>query len=166
MITCLFVGRFQPLHLGHVHAINHAKKMFGDVVIIIGSSTTKRDFDNPFTFKERKKMIELVFDEKCRIIGIPDVFDDEKWVKSIEEKTNFDVVVTGNEWTKRCFLKADYRVIEPDFLEPDKYNATNIRKKMGKDEKWEDLVPKKVVDFIKLIGGVERIKKLKESGKS
>lgn len=158
----LFVGRFQPLHVGHVHAIKKAMEKYGDVTIVIGS-INKHDKDNPFVFEERKKMVKAVF-PNAKVIGIPDVYDDSLWVKLIEEKVKFDLVVTGNGWTKRCFENAGYKVIEPDFLEPEKYNATKIRTLMLKnDRSWRKLLPEEVVKIVDEIKGVERIKKLSQT---
>jgi nicotinamide-nucleotide adenylyltransferase len=143
----VFPGRFQPIHLGHVHAIKKAMEKY-KVVVVIGS-TNKQDAENPFTFEQRKKMIRAVFGKNVKIIGVPDVYDDLKWVKSIEAKVKFDLAITGNEWSKRCFAKAGYKVLEPDFLEPEKYNATRIRNLMLKSHDWENLVPKEVLKLIK-----------------
>ncbi|HDJ96757.1 MAG TPA: nicotinamide-nucleotide adenylyltransferase [Candidatus Aenigmarchaeota archaeon] len=158
----VFVGRFQPLHLGHVHAIKKVIKEYGDVVIVIGS-INKHDKNNPFTFEERKRMIESVF-PGVKIIGVLDVNDDSLWVKLIEQKVKFDIIVTGNDWTKRCFENAGYKVIKPDFLEPEKYSATRIRELMRKnDDSWRKLVPKEVEKIIEEINGVERVKKLSQT---
>ena len=42
-------------------------------------------------------------------------------------------------------------------LERDKFNATEIRKKMIGRGNWEELVPKSVADFIKKIDGIKRL---------
>lgn len=143
----VFPGRFQPIHLGHVHAIKKAMKKY-EVVVVIGS-TNKCDAENPFTFEERKRMIKAVFGERIKIIRIPDVYDDLKWINSIEAKLNFDLAISGNEWSKRCFAKAGYTVLEPDFLKLEKYNATKIRNLMSKGHVWENLVPKEILKLIK-----------------
>jgi nicotinamide-nucleotide adenylyltransferase len=145
--VAVFPGRFQPLHLGHVHAIRQAMKKY-KVIIVIGS-TNKQDAENPFTFEQRKKMIRAVFGRGIKIIGVPDVYNDLKWVKSIEAKVKFDLAITGNEWSKRCFTKAGYKIVEPDLLEPEKYKATRIRNLISKNQDWENLVPKEVSKLIK-----------------
>lgn len=47
------VGRFQPVHLGHLQMIRHAKNYCDTLVILIGSSQESRTEKNPFTFEER-----------------------------------------------------------------------------------------------------------------
>ena len=102
----LFVGRFQPLHKGHLHAMRRILQRFDELVVAIGS-INKADGGNPFSFGERKQMIRLALGKKlmkrARVIGVPDVGKDKKWAKSIAEKMDFDVVVTGNGWVRRCF---------------------------------------------------------------
>jgi nicotinamide-nucleotide adenylyltransferase len=159
--VAFFVGRFQPFHKGHLFAIKHALKKFDKVVIGIGSINVI-DEKNPFTFEERKRMIKEVlknFKGKYKIVGIPDFFDDVKWRSYCLEKARFDVVITGSSWVKRCF-KGIKPVIKPKFLKPKKYNGTRIRELIGKNKKWENLVPEPVAKYIKKIKGEERIKKL------
>ncbi len=150
-MKALFVCRLQPLHNGHLHAIKKILEKYDSVLIAIGSSQASRERSNPFSFSERKEMLERVLKkekliENCEIVGMPDFYDDKKWAEDAE-KHEFDVVVTGNEWTRRC-LSPEYRIEAPDFLEPEKYNATRIRNLIRQDRDWKDLVPKEVFGFV------------------
>jgi nicotinamide-nucleotide adenylyltransferase len=157
-LRALFIGRFQPLHLGHIHALNQAISIFGDVVVAIGSSEKHDIPENPFTFEERKEMIKRCIQD-VDIIGIEDTPDDQGWVENLLKKVDFDVVVSGSGWVKKCIFKFK-RVLKPEFLEPNTYSATVIRGRMAKGERWEDLVPEVVADYIKEIHGDERVKRL------
>ena len=53
----LFVGRFQPFHLGHQEAILHILREHEEVIIVIGSAQNSHDINNPFTAGERITMI-------------------------------------------------------------------------------------------------------------
>ena len=77
-----------------------------------------------------------------------DFNDDEKWAAEVE-KHKFDVVITGNDWTRRC-LKKDYAVEEPDFFEPEKYNSTRVRNIIRLRGDWSFLVPNEVYDFVNM----------------
>ncbi len=148
--TALFVGRFEPLHRGHIHAIKSIKRKFGKIVIAIGSEQESRTGRNPFSFKERKAMIRSALLRegiKAKIIGVCDFHDDVKWAKAIERRCKFDVVVTGNSWTRRCF-RGKYPVFPPDLLKPEKYSSTRVRMMMRNERRWKGLVPKKVYDYI------------------
>ena len=57
-MRALFLGRFQPFHLGHMNVMKDIHERYDSVVIAICSaqiSHTKRD---PFTYKERHDMVE------------------------------------------------------------------------------------------------------------
>ena len=53
----LFIGRFQPIHIGHITAITNALKIVDELIIVIGTSNKNIDLNNPFTTGER---IEIV----------------------------------------------------------------------------------------------------------
>jgi bifunctional NMN adenylyltransferase/nudix hydrolase len=53
-----FIGRFQPLHNGHVDVIQRALAIADKVVLLIGSANTARSPYNPFTYEERCEMIK------------------------------------------------------------------------------------------------------------
>lgn len=160
--TAAIIGRFQPLHKGHVHAVKKAMEKFEKVVIVVGSTNEKNTFRNPFSFKERKEMIRRVFGKKIKIVGIPDMPENGQWVKELLKKVKFDVAVSGSPRTQKCF-KGLKKVLKPDFLRPKIYKGTRIREKMARGEKWEHLVPKEVVGYLKKIKAEERLKKLIQS---
>lgn len=147
-MRALFVGRFQPFHLGHEHAIRAAMERYDSVVIGIGSSQASHTKDNPYSFRERKKMIgEALGPGNYVITDIPDFGDDSKWSEHILKNIDFDVVISGNDWVKRCF-SGKKRVVDPDFLLPERYKATRIREKMASGHEWKALVPAKVHEYI------------------
>ena len=79
----LFIGRFQPLHFGHIDALNQArKKGITEFIIGIGSSNKEHTAENPFTYEERKTMISKILKTlgiKFSIYPLPDVDSDEDW---------------------------------------------------------------------------------------
>lgn len=66
----LFIGRFQPLHEGHIKLIqtvlSEGKK------ICIGLRDTEINEDNPYTIEEREKMFRKEFGD-IKIITLPDI---------------------------------------------------------------------------------------------
>ena len=162
-MKALFIGRFQPFHKGHLHAIKQAMKKFDEVIIAIGSADKANMKTNPFSFEERKRMIRACLGKGVKIIDAEDKISDEEWARSLVEKIKFDVVITGSDWVKKCF-EGIKEVVKPDFLEPNKYNGTKIREKIAKGEKWKRLVPPQVSKLIQEVNGEERIKKLFEKG--
>jgi len=73
MIYSLFIGRYQPFHKGHKTLI---KKVLDEGKnVCIACRDTKISKDNPYNYKQRKKMIRKEFPDKERvkIISIPDI---------------------------------------------------------------------------------------------
>ncbi|MBI4181604.1 MAG: hypothetical protein HY520_01395, partial [Candidatus Aenigmarchaeota archaeon] len=119
-------------------------------VIAVGSSQAARERANPFSFAERKEMLERALRaagalDRCRIAGVPDVHNDVRWAASVQG-LGFQVAVTGNPWVKRC-LRA-YPQQEPALFQPERYNATRIRNLIRAGRPWQDLVPPTVVDQV------------------
>jgi len=156
MKVALFIGRFQPLHKGHLHAIKEAMKKY-EVILAVGS-VNKRNLENPFSFEERKEMIRRA-GIKCNVIGVKDFTDDKKWRDNLLKRVSFDLVISGSKWVKDCF-KDVKKVIQPSFLKKYKYNGSYIRKKILERKEWKSLVPKEVAEYLLEINGEERIRKL------
>ncbi|MHC4177717.1 MAG: bifunctional nicotinamide-nucleotide adenylyltransferase/Nudix hydroxylase [Planctomycetota bacterium] len=57
----VIIGRFQPLHNSHVKLIEHALEIADKVLLLVGSSYAARTSKNPFSFEERKRMIQDTF---------------------------------------------------------------------------------------------------------
>ena len=73
--TALFIGRFQPLHKGHIDALEDISKRSDKIIIVIGSSRQKNTKKNPFSLAQRKKMLALALKKiknKIKIISLPE----------------------------------------------------------------------------------------------
>jgi len=164
----LFIGRFQPLHHGHVHVIKTILKTHDKIKIGIGSSQLSRTKNDPFTSKERRQFIEAMFKKrninpkKYEIVEIPDIYDAKKWVEHVVSIVNkFNVIYSNSDWVRDLFLKNGYSLGRKLEIFKKKYNGTNVRKLIRKNDKnWTKLVPKEVVNLIKDYKGIERIKEL------
>ncbi|MBP1449059.1 MAG: adenylyltransferase/cytidyltransferase family protein, partial [Thermoproteus sp.] len=67
-----FVGRFQPLHLGHVKVLEWISQNHEDVLVVIGSADKGVTRDNPFTAGERIEMFLRVFGRRFTVCTVPD----------------------------------------------------------------------------------------------
>ena len=168
----LFVGRFQPIHKGHIRVIKDILEKVDELVIVIGSAQYSHRQDNPFTVGERITMIRKALEEqgiplsRCWIIPVPDIHIHMMWVSEVLGYTpKFDIVYTNEPLTRRLFVEAGFKVESIPFHKRKVYSATEIRKRMLTNKGWEELVPKSVAQFIKEIGGVDRIRDLAKTDK-
>ena len=168
----LFVGRFQPFHLGHLAAIKDVLKEVDELVIVIGSAQYSHNLNNPFTAGERLIMIRKALEEagidysRVWVVPVPDAHLHMMWVSAVEGYTpSFSVVYSNEPLTRRLFIEAKCRVKSIRFHERKLYSSTEIRERMLKGESWEKLVPKSVAAFIKEIDGVNRLRDLTKSDK-
>jgi len=91
MKQALFVGRFQPFHLGHLSVIKNALKKEDRLIIVIGSAEENHEPPNPFTSGERFQMIEAALDaekiprSKYAIIPIRNVENFMLWTAHVDQ---------------------------------------------------------------------------------
>ncbi|MEA2037391.1 MAG: nicotinamide-nucleotide adenylyltransferase, partial [Nanoarchaeota archaeon] len=131
------------------------------IIIAIGSSQESGTKNNPFTYEERKEMIQKTLKAhkilEYDIIPVPDINNDEKWVEHVKSIIpEFDVVHTGNDLTERLFKEKNIEVHKIPLI-PD-INATKIRKRILHGGNWNELVPKEVVEYVEEINGAQRVK--------
>ena len=163
----LYVGRFQPFHLGHLEAVKHILNESDEVVIVIGSAQHSHTLENPFTAGERATMIRLALDEagidpgRYYIIPVTDLDVHGIWVSHVVSLVpKFDVVYTNEPLTRRLFLECGFEVRPIPFYKRELCSATEIRRRMLAGRSWEELLPGSVVEFIREINGVERLRDL------
>ncbi len=158
----LFIGRFQPFHLGHLSVVKLMENEVDEIIIGIGSAQKKFTAYNPFLLEERISMIERSIKDsvkkKYHIIGINDIDNYPKWVGYVESLTpKFDVIYTGNTITQKLFRDKEYEIRSINETE---ISATEVRNRIYKDEDWKELVPEGTLKVIEEVNGVERIKKI------
>ena len=163
-IRGLYIGRFQPFHLGHLYAVKYALEKVEEVIVVVGSAQYSHTLDNPFTAGERMVMVREALKEggisplKFWIIPIRDLNVHMMWVSEAKGYTpEFDRVYSNEPLTRRLFLEAGYRVESIPFRNRSRYLATEIRRRMVNSKSWKDLVPMSVAKFIEKISGVERL---------
>lgn len=168
----LFVGRFQPFHIGHLEVIKKILAEVDELIIIVGSSQYSHRLDNPYTAGERITMIRKALEEidvklsRIWIIPVPDVHQHSLWVSQIIcYSPNFDVIYTNEPLTKRLFTEAQFKVKPLSFIKRNVYSASEIRKRILNGKDWEKLVPSSVSKFIKKINGEARLTDLNKNDK-
>jgi nicotinamide-nucleotide adenylyltransferase len=161
-----FIGRFQPYHYGHHEVIRQILEEVDELIIGIGSAQESHSIENPFTAGERILMISRALDElgiekRVYIIPLEDIYRNSLWVSHVCSMVPpFDVVFSNNPLVRRLFKEAGFKVMRTKLYNRLKYQGTEIRRRILNDENWEELIPKAVVEVMKEVDGVRRIKNI------
>lgn len=97
MTKGIFIGRFQPMHQGHLEVLTKAANSVSTLYILVGSANACRSIRNPWTFKERKEKITTTLYvngiTNFKIVPLNDYpYSDNQWVADVQETLeSFDV---------------------------------------------------------------------------
>lgn len=86
----VFIGRFQPFHLGHKRVVELALKQADKVLILVGSCYQPRTVKNPFNYDERRTMIEQNMEPTeighITVRPLRDyMYNDSKWLSQVQD---------------------------------------------------------------------------------
>lgn len=89
----ILIGRFQPFHEGHIHAIKVAASQVQTLYILIGSANACRSIRNPWTYPERVDMLRkrLFQDQISNISFFPlndYPYNDHRWITEVRAFVN------------------------------------------------------------------------------
>ncbi|MGI0091976.1 MAG: nicotinamide-nucleotide adenylyltransferase [Nitrososphaerales archaeon] len=153
--TGLFIGRFQPFHLGHLSTVEFALKKVEHLYIIVGSSQKSHELKNPFTAGERIIMIRNTLNEekidpsRYLIIPIPDATGHAVWTAYIDQVVpEYDIVYSNDRLTIQLFKEKGVLAKEAPLLDRSKFSATEVRRRIIEGGDWRELVPKSVARLI------------------
>ena len=156
-MKALFIGRFQPFHMGHLRTIEWICEKADFLYIILAEDHHGGIERNPYSREQRERMINGSLKKlginNYEIVYIPDFETVNGWVNAIKNRVpEFDVVFTRNPWVEDCFKKRGFKTKKQPRSDFAKCNATTIREKMKNGEEWEHLVPEAVAEIIKKTG--------------
>ena len=158
----LVIGRFQPLHNGHMEVLMKCASESERLIVGIGSAQYSHHPSNPFTAGERYLMIDESLREagidNYSIVPIEDLNRYSVWVAHVESMCPpFGRVYTNNPMTRRLFEEAGYEVSDSPMYDRCRYSGTEIRRRILEGEEWRHLVPDATARVIDQIDGVGRI---------
>lgn len=86
----VYIGRFNPFHLGHAHVLEAALQTSELVVVLVGSSGQARSLKNPFSFEERENMIRnWALHQGYQNLMIAPLrdhpYNDTRWIESVQD---------------------------------------------------------------------------------
>jgi nicotinamide-nucleotide adenylyltransferase len=163
----LYLGRFQPYHLGHHQVLKKIAKEVDEIIVGIGSAQKSHEKDNPFTAGERVLMVSSALEEfniKYYVIPIEDIQRNSLWVSHVKSMVPpFEIAYTNNPLVIELLSEAGIEVKQSPLFKRNNYSGTEIRRRMLSGDKWEQFVPKKVVGIIRAIDGERRLNTIAQS---
>jgi len=157
----VFIGRFNPFHLGHLQILKKGFEIAEKVVVVLGSHNRATNIKNPWNSRERMEMIENVaFAEKLGSINfvlLKDyLYNDTLWTidlqNKIAEATEYseDIALIGYEsddssYYLKLFPKWKFYSCPTDY----DFHAIDIRNKIfTKDNDFKKCVHPEVAQYI------------------
>ncbi|MDJ0910071.1 MAG: bifunctional nicotinamide-nucleotide adenylyltransferase/Nudix hydroxylase [Woeseiaceae bacterium] len=89
----VFIGRFQPYHNGHARVVEQALESASHLIILIGSAHRPHCIRNPWSFKERERMIRSTLtdadNERVHIAPVMDAtYNEDAWLANVQKSVN------------------------------------------------------------------------------
>lgn len=128
----IVLGRFQPFHNGHEYLLLKALEVFQTVTVAIGSAQEEWTTNNPFSFDERKAMIEswaaeMDLNERITVVGVEDINDPPNWVEHASKAHGEGTLVTSDENTKELYASKEFPVHWIDLHEREQFEGWRVR---------------------------------------
>lgn len=163
----LYLGRFQPYHLGHHQVLKKIAKEVDEIIVGIGSAQKSHEQENPFTAGERVLMVSSALEEfniKYYVIPIEDIQRNSLWVSHVKSMVPpFEIAYTNNPLVIELLSEAGIEVKQSPLFKRNNYSGTEIRRRMLTGDNWEQFVPEKVVGIIRAIDGERRLSTIAQS---
>lgn len=87
--TAIYIGRFEPVHNGHMALLQRALDSAQQVIVVVGSAWQARSPKNPFTWQEREAMLRNALPEadRSRMVVLPmrDYYNEAVWVQAVRQ---------------------------------------------------------------------------------
>lgn len=183
-------GRMQHIHIGHQHLIDMLLMTCDRALIMLGSSQESRTKRNPFTYDERKELLQMIYSKECAngrmiIKPLPDMSENPEAAENVNATwgryvfshvmsamdKNPDVMIYGNDEARsKWFDKADIKDMMEIIVPRSRINisATEIRQYLVKNDEhtWRKFTPYQIHDEFnrlrKTLLEIEYYKKLEE----
>lgn len=166
----LYVGRFQPFHLGHLAAIETGLKEFPEIIVGIAAIEENLSWSNPFSCAERMEMIwgslPRSYRSRCLMVPIPDNRNNILWLDYLRQYIpRFSAALTNNPLQAMIMRQAGIAVKPVPFTRRHDFQGSVIRELLAShDSRWEKLVPEDGKNILKSVAAEERLATLKEMG--
>ncbi len=154
MDICIFPGRFQPFHNGHLMVVQGMMKACGNATIVICEAKDPRSAEDPFSLDERREMISAALLSAdimdATIVAVKDTESDESWAHHVLDAAGnpSDAIVwSGDENVRKIF---EHKKIATKKIVPvPGIVGTDIRQMISsKSHDWRKKVPAGAMDVV------------------
>lgn len=162
----IYIGRFQPLHIGHITIIAYMQKKYDHIIVLVGSANQRASIKNPFSFEQRKLWLEQSFydlaghdsSQKISVLPLNDYrYNEAKWeaeltaqVQSATNNTDTISLVGHEKDDSSYYLKSFPQWAYDSVKQSIKISATPIRKAWfeGQLNDFDGFLPTYVADYL------------------
>lgn len=169
----VYIGRFQIAHHGHEAVLKNALEKADRLVVLVGSAELARDPKNPFSFDERKKVLEgittrLAKEEWAKgrnvvidILPVHDhVYNNQKWLMEVQEQVR-STTLSQNITLTGCKKEGDDSTFYLNFFPQwkndmitevgttdDTISATQLRSQFFSTKQVPTNLPEESIEFL------------------
>lgn len=85
---CVYIGRFQPIHNGHISVMQKANEIAKKTLVLVGSANASPSPKNPFTYEDREHMIKVAR-QGVIVEPLDDyTYEENQWLTDVQEVVN------------------------------------------------------------------------------
>lgn len=108
----VLIGRFQPVHNGHVATIRHALSLSEKLIVICGSARQARTPRSPWSVEEREQLLRSALPEAWQsrlfVVGVSDrMYNDQQWVTEVQSLVDKVIAVDTTSLERQ---QQDFRI--------------------------------------------------------
>ncbi len=175
------IGRFQPVHLGHLYMIRQALSRCHKVLIMIGSAYRAPTVKNPFCFDDRQQLIQACLQQidasyldRVKILPLEDqMYNESKWINTVRSIVSQycqqpeQVALVAHDKDASTYYLAHFP--EWQFVALDNYHdisATPVRDAWFVGELWQNRIwieqlPQQTIAFLQSFEQTEEYQRLR-----
>lgn len=167
----VYIGRFQPFHMGHLEQLKAALKVADRVIMLVGSTNRLRTIRNPWTYAERvdetiKHVVasEIGPDyERIVYAPLPDrTYDDTGWIAQVQmivklataDRVRPRIAISGDQKDATAtyldlFPQWEYAGVEATIdIHATRIRSSYFERHSGWIKNMSDLLPDKTIGFM------------------
>lgn len=177
--SLVFIGRFQPVHVGHLRTIHKALEIAQNVIVVIGSSFKPRTAKNPWSFEDRREMLISALSRvrpgiTSRVhftYAYDHSYNNQKWVEEVQTrvkafipnpKANIGIIgLDKDDSTFYLKLFPQWEYVASEKV-GDNIDATRVRTSYFEETDEFDCLTESTIEFLKEFRNTEAYKQIKE----